>query len=73
MHTYVRFNNAGRTKIYDDAMAWIIFGFLTWPFYALAYTLYYWVKSRGEYGFFELAGLVFKTMWRHQRNVWNSL
>jgi hypothetical protein len=84
------YHNAGRAKIYDDAMAWILIGFLMYPIGAL-HEQWYWLShpapaanlhgpfvARTNFTRHTGCGLrasfgAWKTVWKHQMNVWRGL
>lgn len=68
MCTHTRFINAGRSKIYDDAMAWILFGFIELPFLATYLTVTF---AWGGYGVASFG--VWSALWKRQLQVWDSL
>lgn len=69
MHIYTRFNNAGSNKIYDDAMAWILLGFLDAPLWGL----YYAARALLDGCEWHVTLYALKSPWKHQMRVWNSL
>lgn len=62
-----RYRNAGRGKIYEAAMLWILFGFASWPFYAVWYTITLWPQHKAG------AFAVWPYLWRRQLQVWGAL
>lgn len=65
MQTITRYRSGHLPKISDKAMLYLLSGFVTWPFYAVWYTIKLFPKYRlGALG-------VWSYMYARQMQVWN--
>lgn len=69
MWTYVRYRNAGHTKIDDRAMLWMLWAFVAYPMEGAR--LHFWCM-RVKCSFIESLA-AWQWLWQRNTDVWNSL